>query len=263
VAGRSRRYACLILSRTGQQIIDRLAGRVKRVSALGVELELTAEAATKIKADLEETFRAYRTAIVSEFDRQASILHLAELRRRVVDEAVTPYLNRREGCPPTYRCTIHVRDILLHEAMYQLLDYFPVASTGGSGRTFSMRFGIVGQAWRTGASQREQGIQPGDQHVVIEWGMLPEEAAAAGYGKRSFAAALLQDDALTVGVFYLDSPDPHAFGEEMISAIEQCAKKVGCTELAPESDRGSNVFGQGCDGPAPLAGGALVHGQHA
>jgi hypothetical protein len=35
------------------------------------------------------------------------------------------------------------------------------------------------------------------------------------------------------------------------------------TELAPESDRGSNVFGQGCDGPAPLAGGALVHGQHA
>jgi hypothetical protein len=38
---------------------------------------------------------------------------------------------------------------------------------------------------------------------------------------------------------------------------------LGGTELAPESDRGSNVFGQGCDGPAPLAGGALVHGQHA
>jgi hypothetical protein len=40
-------------------------------------------------------------------------------------------------------------------------------------------------------------------------------------------------------------------------------RKGGGTELAPESDRGSNVFGQGCDGPAPLAGGALVHGQHA
>jgi hypothetical protein len=48
----------------------------------------------------------------------------------------------------------------------------------------------------------------------------------------------------------------------LAAACKASRMRVG-TELAPESDRGSNVFGQGCDGPAPLAGGALVHGQHA
>jgi len=193
------------------------------VSVFGLELELTPEAATRIKADLEGTFKNYRAAIVTEFDRQANILHISELRRAVVDEAVLPNLNLAGELPASYRCTIHVRDILLNEAMYQLLDYYPAAGPRGAGRTFSMRFGIVGQAWRTGESKIKEDIQPGDPYVTTDWGMLPEEAAAAGYGKRSFAGAVLRQDQLTVGVFYIDSPEQNAFDDSITSAIEASA----------------------------------------
>ena len=157
--------ALLVLSRSGQQLVLRLVGRIKRVSALGVEIELTPEAATRIKADLEETFRSYRATIISEFDRRASLRHVEELRRRVAEEAVVPNLNEVNGRRPSYRCTIHVRDILLHEAMYQLLDYLPAAGSGGAGQTFSMRFGIVGQAWRTADRSGRRTFSP----VIPTW----------------------------------------------------------------------------------------------
>jgi hypothetical protein len=228
----------LAVTERGRTLVERVSGRVRRVSALGVELELTAEAATRIKADLEETFRAYRSAIVSEFNRQASILHIPELRRRVVEEAVVPNLADRPGAMrPSYRCTIHVRDILLNEAMYQLLDYYPAAGSGGAGRTFSMRFGIVGQAWRTGESKLKEDIQPGDSYVVTDWGMLPEEAAAAGYGKRSFAGVVLQHNGVTVGVLYLDSPEEDAFDGAITVAVERAAEVTGLTSALAELER--------------------------
>jgi hypothetical protein len=56
--------AVLVLTRSGQEFIERLLGRVKKVSAFGVvELELTPETATRVRADLETTFNSYKTAI--------------------------------------------------------------------------------------------------------------------------------------------------------------------------------------------------------
>jgi hypothetical protein len=224
----------LFASQTGQALLAGASKRVRRVSAFGVEVELTPEAATRNKADLDETFRSYRSAIVSEFDRQANIRHVPELRRAVVEQAVITNLCETGSGVPEYRCTIHVRDILLHEAMYQLLDYYPAVGSRRAGRTFSMRFGIVGQAWRSGESQLKEDIQPGDQYVITDWGMLPEEAAAAGYGKRSFAAAVLIHNHVTVGVFYVDSPIQNAFNDRITTAIEASSTEIGLTAALAE-----------------------------
>jgi hypothetical protein len=227
----------LLLTRPGRGLVAGIGSRVKRVSAFGVEFELTPESATRVKADLEETLRTYRAAIVSEFDRQASILHIPDLRRRVVEDAVIPNLNVVQGVRPSYRCTIHVRDILLHEAMYQLLEYLPAAGSRSSGRTFSMRFGIVGQAWRTGESQMKEDIQPGDPYVITDWGMLPEEAAAAGFGRRSFAAAVLQEGVVTVGVLYVDSSQQLAFNDHLNDEVRESSARIGLTSALAQLER--------------------------
>jgi hypothetical protein len=51
------------------------------------------------------------------------------------------------------RGTIHVPDIIFKEYLYQLTKYYVLTENGsrveGSpGRRFSMRFGIIGRAWR-------------------------------------------------------------------------------------------------------------------
>jgi hypothetical protein len=62
-------------------------------------------------------------------------------------------------------------------------------------------------------------------------------------------------------------PDPHPLLVRQAASTRRTTElRLGLRhriELAPEPDRDPNVLGQGCDGPAPLAGGALVHGQHA
>jgi hypothetical protein len=223
----------LFLTQQGSALLDKLPGRVKRVSAFGVELELNVETSTVVRENAEETFSAYRTRIAREFDRLIHINAVNDLRREVVENYVVNAL--QPSAKRTFRCTIHVPDVLFEEAMYQLLDYYPKG--GGRGRAFSLRFGIVGRTWRLGDSQIQGSVDPGTRALVENWGMTSQEAAAAGQGRRSFASVLLRDDTgVQVAVFYIDAQEENAFGTEdqerdLAAAVEEGARENGLTAV--------------------------------
>jgi hypothetical protein len=230
----------LFASKTGARLLNRLPGRLTGFKAFGVELQLSAEAATRIRGDVEEAFSDYRIKARREFDRLNHINLVNELRRTLVEQHVLPRLTRE--VEKTYRCTIHVQDILFEEAMYQLLDYYPIG--GGGGRSFSMRFGLLGRAWRLGKSQAQGRVNPQPAALIQEWGMTSQEAAAAGRGRKSFTCALLKDHGVQVGILYLDAMEEDAFGstheerDEFLNSIAEGAEKVGLTAAVAEVCKG-------------------------
>jgi hypothetical protein len=198
----------ILASAKGRDLMEGIFRRVRHVSAFGLEVDLTEEGAVRAHDSAEEIFDTYRTKIRREFERVVNNHLVNELRRTVVEDFVWELLS--EEVKRDVRCTIHVRDILFEETMYQLLDYYPRG--GGGGRSFSMRRGIVGRAWRSGEHQSDGNVSTDSAILVRDWGMTSEEAVAAGQGRKSFACFILRDERnIPLGTFYLDSHEQHAF----------------------------------------------------
>lgn len=243
----------LLVTEKGARFLVYLLRRVRRVSALGVEIELNPEAAVRTRRALDETFQDYRDLIQSEFDREAERRSVAAILDKLVEEDVIPYLKARAGGPIAaasarrhramasipyfntktrrrvatdsarrhralaFRATIYVEDMLFKEALYQLVDYVP--SGKGRGRIYSTRFGIIGRTWRLERSDCEPVVSDDITELVRNWGMTRIEAAAAGQGHQSFVCVLLRHEDLRVGLLYLDAPEPDAFGEDVLDRL--------------------------------------------
>jgi hypothetical protein len=79
----------------------------------------------------------------------------------------------------TFRCTIHVSDILFADDLYQLLNHYPRSGGSGVGRRFSVRYGIIGRAWRLNQHQGEGDARAESKEDLVRyWGMTQEEAEA-------------------------------------------------------------------------------------
>lgn len=212
--------------------------RLRKVSAFGVDVELSGEAASQVRQLTEDAFGAYRKRIQNEFDRLVHKYQVDDGMVRLVDQHVRPKL-RELGDAEAFRCTVHVEDVLFTETLYQLLDYYP-ASRGSRGRTKSIRFGIVGKAWRSRTDQVER-VSTDPQILIRDWGMTKEQALSAGQGQRSFAAILLHDEhGARVGVVYFDSAEENAFGlrtnevAEFASTVQLGAGQLGITKALAE-----------------------------
>jgi hypothetical protein len=194
----------------GNSLISGLSGRVKSLSAFGVSLELTPQAATEAKATIETTFADYRSIVVREFDRQVSTRNVDAQFRKLCREFIWPHLSA--AVTIDLRCTLHVPDILFTEALYQLLDYYPTG--GGRGRTYSSRYGILGTCFRSEMDSYRPDVPTVEEQLIVEWGMNSQEAAAAGQGRKSFACFIVRKDAHepTLGIVYLDTKVRNAFG---------------------------------------------------
>lgn len=122
-----------------------------------------------------------------------------------------------------FRATVHVEDALVRNALYQLVDYWP--SGKGAGRRFSVRFGILGRAWRLGYSlyasdvpvsedrggrQRMKDVD-GEKALIEQWGMTRAQARTAATGQRSFVCIVLHDEGQRVGILYMDAQPARAF----------------------------------------------------
>jgi hypothetical protein len=208
--------------------------RLRKVSAFGVEIELSERVATKVRELSEDAFGAYRQRLTTEFDRLVHTFQLEDRHARLVEEHIRPQLVAF-GKVPSFRCTIHIEDVLFTETLYQLLDYYPPAR-GPRGRTNSIRFGIVGKSWRTRLDQVER-VSDDVSIRIRDWGMTYEEAATAGHGQQSFAAILLLDErGSRVAIVYLDSDEPGAFGlgdgrtDEFVTEVHRGAEDLGITE---------------------------------
>jgi hypothetical protein len=202
--------AALTLTAQGGRFVAALSQRVMTLSAFGVSLELTQEAATTAKATIETTFADYRSNVKREFDRQVAIQNIDGQLRKLVEGFLwdhVPELVRED-----FRCTIHVPDILFSEAIYQLLDYYPKG--GGRGRVFSSRYGIVGATFRSEHDQYRPNVPTEMESLIVRWGMTSQEAAAAGQGRRSFSCFAVGrgEHQPMLGVLYMDTRVENAFG---------------------------------------------------
>lgn len=213
----------LTLSRTAAGRLSAIFTPFSSVKLLGAELVFSKEA----KASADEVVENYTKQIKAEFDRRAQVLRLWDKLQNVVEAHLFGKVLDKEK---DFRFTIYVPDVLFQDALYQLLDYYPAG--GGRGRRKSLRFGIIGLAWRSAQPQVAGDITTDAQELLKEWGMKRHEATAAGKGRKSFACVVLLDNSRTpVGLFYLDCGEKNAFGtgkdESLIKAITEGAEKMG------------------------------------
>jgi hypothetical protein len=225
----------LVLTPPGRRVFGPVLGRLKTFKAGGFEFDLTEAGATAARGEIEDTFQTYRTTIRREYDRQARIYNVPEKHSDIMESLRNPVLPAELW--EDLRATIHVPDILFADTMYQLLDYYP--GGGGAGRAFPVRRGVLGLAWRTGEPQVEGKVSTVPRELVIRWGMTIQEATAAGQGRKSFLCVVLKDRKSAVGVFYLDSKQPAAFGttvenNPIVSAITKACEDYGLTAALGE-----------------------------
>jgi hypothetical protein len=200
----------------GRRLLRPILRRVRKVTGPGgFALELSEEAAAATKADVEGAIREYSVALNEEFDR---IAYAEDVRSRV-STSITQVLSGhqlREG--NDYRVTVHVRDALYRDALYQLIDYWPDGV--GAGRHFSTRFGILGRAWRLERSLYEGDVPTNPEALICEWGMTAEQAERAARGRRSFACVVLRHQGSLVGILYIDAKTEKAFPEDFTERLE-------------------------------------------
>jgi len=213
----------------------------RSVKVFGTEIVLSEEAARELSVDAQEAFSAYRAKAKKEYDRLAEAY---DLRGKLENLLIAvPALGKAKGI----RCTIHVRDILFTESLYQVIDYYP--SGGGRGRVKSMRFGMIGKVWRSGGSRIHGNVPTDAEGLIQDWGMTKEEAAAAGAGRKSFACILIEDKTHSpVGVIYADAPDADAFGpasthDTVIDAVVLESQTRGLSEVLAEIVRDLRLRG--------------------
>ena len=224
--------ALLLTSNSGRTLFESISRRVRRVGAFGVEVELTSDAASRFRIEADEAFAAYRAEIAAEYDREVSVEQINELRRQLVS-AVFPSALMVDEKQALLRTTIYVPDPLFTEGLYQLLDYFPGRTRRTRGRVFSMRFGIIGLAWRSQSAQFQPEVSTEPNDLVKEWGMLLEEAEGAGQGRQTFLAVPILHSSVPVGVFYADAAVHHAFSD---TAAAEVAAAVGDSDLPNRLD---------------------------
>jgi hypothetical protein len=213
----------LAFSRTASARLFALFTPFRSIKVFGAELVFTREA----KATADEVLESYTKQVKGEFDRRAEILRLWDKLQNVVELHLLKKVLEKEK---HFRSTIYVPDVLFQDTLYQLLDYYPEG--GGRGRRKSLRFGVIGLAWRSAQAQVEGEISTDPQELLKKWGMKRHEATAAGRGRQSFACVVLVDESQTpVGLFYLDSKEKNAFGvekhESLIEAINKGARETG------------------------------------
>jgi hypothetical protein len=223
---------------------------VRKVSAGGVAMEISAEAVDEIRDKLRGSFRELVGSARDEFERMADLQDLDRHLEAVVEGAVLPRI--AGGRPTGLRATIHVRDIVFKDYLYQLVDYHPLG--GGAHRRFSLRYGIIGRSWRSGKSHgtgNAFGSGASTDTLIEEWGMTRDETHGVLNARPSCLSILLRVGAVPVGILYIDSSDRDAFGdtasaERLVTALETDTMVVDLAQavertLAPLRVGGPNL----------------------
>ncbi len=221
---------------------------VRKIKAGGVEMEISAEAADEVRSQLRASFRDLVGSARDEYQRMAD---LQDVDRRL--EAAAREVKVRLGRSPSgMRATVHVRDIVFRDYLYQLVDYYP--DGGGAHRRFSQRYGIIGRSWRSAKSHGTGDAFGGgasEASLVEEWGMTRDETHGVLNSRPACLSVLLSADGVEVGILYVDSKDKDAFGDDRSAQalaealqrdpkIDALAASVG-RALAPLRAAGPNL----------------------
>lgn len=190
--------------------------------------------------DLNSFISSYRDKITKEVKRLVDIKNTQQAMQNCVEDYIIPKLPDG-NLPENFRCTIHVEDFLLNDRLYQLMDYYP-SGVNTAGRVFSIRYGVIGKAYRSGKPQIKGDLLERDKRkdlneleiirvIALEWGLTIQEARNV-MKYPSYCAVPLRHEERSICVFYMDSTSAHAFGttdddRELVKAIEEAAEKTG------------------------------------
>jgi hypothetical protein len=190
-----------------------LLSGLRQVKFGQVQLELNGANASEVKTTLEEVFRQNRAEVERAFKSESHVRQVAERRNAVARGVV-----KRVASSDDFRCTVYVPDVLFDDALYCLLDYWPKGAA--SGKAYSVRYGIIGRAWRLQTSQAERVVAGDRDKLMREWGMTDQEAAGHTESRSFLAVLLARTDAPynPVGILFAEGP-PQTFHESQLAAI--------------------------------------------
>ncbi|APG06860.1 hypothetical protein BKD09_00835 [Bradyrhizobium japonicum] len=163
-------------------------------------------------------------------DREVERLKIWDKFEVVIKKALEPMIDQsviaaKDQSP--YRVTIHMPDTLQPEVLYQLIEYFPVASQSDArGRRKSIRFGAIGKAWRLQRSDYSPIVSTDREALIEDWGMTRAEAEQAGRGRQTFLAVIIRDSArIPLAIFYMDAMPPQLLGSRSATEISDTITK--------------------------------------
>jgi hypothetical protein len=227
------------LTDRGRRLLRPIMKRVRKISGAGFALELSPEAAAATKAEVEGTIQDFALSLRDEFERLAYAHHVRDHLAATMKELLAGH-----EAPDSRRATVHLRDALYRDGLYQLVDYWPAG--GGADRRFSKRFGMLGRAWRLEDSLYKPKVPVDIQELIEDWGMTREQAERVGRERQSFFCGVLRDEDALVGVFYMDAKEEDAFPSDIekrfaqSQAADHLATAVGRVQQAI-ADRGPGI----------------------
>lgn len=200
---------------SGRRMLNQFLGRVSKFKGGGFEVDLTAKESSQVKQSLGEAMREFRKPIKQEFDRQAKVERIRQGVQRVYQEVLA---NAITSPGKALQATVYVADVLFDGLLYRLIDYFPKG--GGAGTVYSIRFGIIGKAWRFQKSLDEF-VAPDEKKLIDEWGMTIADTVESGKSAKTFVCIVLRDfQALPVGLLFVQSDSENAFVDDVVEKLE-------------------------------------------
>lgn len=203
----------LIFSRTLRQLFGVSSKIIRKISAGGIEMEISSDAVDQVRDHLKSSFQDLVADARDQYDRMADLQDIESRISIIINNEIRGHFAGSKF-PSDLRATVHVRDIVFKEFLYQLVDYVPKG--GGSHRRFSQRYGIIGRSWRSAKSQGTGNAFHGlssEDALVEQWGMTREEAHGMLNSKHSCLSVLLRSGGIPVGILYIDTDQKDAFGE--------------------------------------------------
>jgi hypothetical protein len=145
-------------------------------------------------------------------------------------------------CPEDYQLTLYLPDFVFGDRLLQFTEYYNrtggQVSDGKAGRTFSVRYGIIGRVWRSGVAEIEGELiskedrdliskdpkhGPIEKFIARRWGLTLEEALRVK-DYNSYGAMRLDIAESKVGVIFFYSRKLNAFGDDV--AREKTLKEI-------------------------------------
>ena len=192
-----------------QQSIKFLEQMAKIISTIKVPggLEI-AFSSTVVKSKQEEVLGEYREQVKKQYDALASQYQIGETLDRLVKGPVKEFF-QKIGKQPKFRGTIHMRDMLFANSIYQLVDYVGEGK-GGRGRAWSIRRGMIGRTWRLEKSDAQGKVSENATELIDKWGFTRDEAENSKY-QTMLCHLIRAKDENPVAMLYFDAEDTNAF----------------------------------------------------
>lgn len=212
---------------------------IRKFSVAGIEIELDRRELDELKDNTDATFKELIRKTTRELERFRDALPI-QAALEAAAAAIVESKFRTAGPPvgADIRCTVHIPDVVFKEFLYQLTDYAvprpSKAVSGGSGRRFSLRYGIIGLSWRTdtsrGIGNAFLGSSEEVEALIERWSMLDAEVEH-GKNHPSCLSVIARDSQFgkSVGILYVDAAQQDVFGDEV--AATKFAVKC---EILPE-----------------------------